>query len=237
MTSESIYRKLLVLHPKPFRREFGDEMVQLFRDMRRDEPGAFAWARAIVDLFASAIYERKEWLMSKKTGYGLAAGALVTALIYTVVLVGVGGSVGAAAAVFGVVLAIAGSLVGVAALVGKKLAEPTERAGMRRNWWVPAPMLLALGYMIIAVRPFVDGGSVDAGEVVPASALAGVMVFGLVTRFRRGGNLGPWSIAVASLPSLPFIWFPPIPIVGLISIVGALSEIIVTRRLTRKAAA
>lgn len=237
MTSESIYRKLLVLHPKPFRREFGDEMVQLFRDMRREGPGAFAWARAIVDLFASAIYERKEWLMSKKTGYALTAGALATAVIYTAVLVGVGGSVGAAAAVFGVVLAIAGSLVGVAALVGKKLAEPTERTGMRRNWWVPAPMLLALGYMIVALRPFVEGGSVDAGEVVPPAAFAGVMVFGLLIRFRRGGSLGPWTIAAASLPALPFIWFPPIPIVGVVAIVGALSEIIVSRRPSRKAAA
>jgi hypothetical protein len=55
--SEKIYRWLLYLYPKQFRREYGPALLQLFRDRFRAEPGLFAhlrfWLDLIVDLARS----------------------------------------------------------------------------------------------------------------------------------------------------------------------------------------
>ena len=234
MTSETLYRALLHLHPKTFRDEFGDEMVQAFKDLRRYQRRSriVTWARVINDLSVSAIYERKEWIMSKKTSYALGAGAVATALIYTGVLVGVGGSIQNAFIVFGIVLALVLLLVGISAAIGRTVKAPTEDASsLRNNWWVPAPMLIGLAYMVIGLRPLVESpDSINVPQMLPSLGFAALMIFGLVMRFRSSSNIGGWAILVASLPALPFIWFPPIPLVGLVSIVGALSDMFAKRR-------
>ena len=234
MTSEAVYRALLRLHPKPFRDEFGDDMVQAFKDLRRHQGRSriVTWARVINDLVVSAIYERKEWVMSKKASYSLAAGAVATAVIYTGVLVGVGGSVKNAFIVFGIVLALSLVLVGISAAIGYKVKAPTENAtSLRHNWWVPASMLIGLAYMFIGLRPLVeDPDSINVLQMLPSLGFAALMVFGLVMRYRSSGNIGDWAILVASLPALPFVWFPVIPLVGLVSIVGALSDVFAKRK-------
>lgn len=48
--SESIYRLLLRLYPEQFRRSYGEEALQLFRDRLRDETGFFRHAQLWVDL-------------------------------------------------------------------------------------------------------------------------------------------------------------------------------------------
>ncbi|MDE2802803.1 MAG: ATP-binding cassette domain-containing protein, partial [Chloroflexota bacterium] len=61
MFSERVYRALLVAYPREFRGEFGDQMVQLYRDrMRRDAGGVrvlILWMRLILDLAVSALKE------------------------------------------------------------------------------------------------------------------------------------------------------------------------------------
>ncbi len=61
MLSEKLYRALLVAYPREHRREYGDLMVQLFRDrMRRDGGGMGVlrvWPAMIVDLVTSALKE------------------------------------------------------------------------------------------------------------------------------------------------------------------------------------
>ena len=61
MLSEKLYRALLVAHPREHRREYGELMVQLFRDrMRRDGGGLGilkVWFDMLVDLVTSALKE------------------------------------------------------------------------------------------------------------------------------------------------------------------------------------
>ena len=70
MISERVYRALLLAYPSEHRREYGEPMVQLFRDrMRRDGGGfrtVFVWVRMIFDLVCSAFKERKEGVMLER---------------------------------------------------------------------------------------------------------------------------------------------------------------------------
>lgn len=54
---ETVYRSLLRIYPADYRRGFGDQMVQLFGDQRRDEGTARSWLRALIDLPRSATAE------------------------------------------------------------------------------------------------------------------------------------------------------------------------------------
>ncbi len=62
MVSETVYRTLLVAYPRDFRDEYGELMVQFFRDrMRWDGRGVrglILWMQLIFDLAASAFRER-----------------------------------------------------------------------------------------------------------------------------------------------------------------------------------
>ena len=64
MMSEWVYRMLLVLYPSEHRREYEEQMVQLFWDrMRRDGGGyrsAIVWLHILSDLFHSALNEHLE---------------------------------------------------------------------------------------------------------------------------------------------------------------------------------
>src|SRR5262249_32662049 len=63
--ADRTYRALLVALPGDVRREFGDDMVQLFRDHRRDAVGrpwslATLWIAAAYDVAAEAVASRRE---------------------------------------------------------------------------------------------------------------------------------------------------------------------------------
>lgn len=68
--SERAYRALLMLYPRAFRREYGGQMLQLFRDVCRDavrQGGASAlmrwWGTALFDLLQTVVAEhRKVWV-------------------------------------------------------------------------------------------------------------------------------------------------------------------------------
>ena len=67
MTPERLYTSLLALYPKPFRDEYGDDMLAAFRGMRRANsrpPFAF-WRFVAVDLVRSA---GREQLAACRTG-------------------------------------------------------------------------------------------------------------------------------------------------------------------------
>ena len=71
MVSEKVYRALLRAYPSEHRREYGEPMVQLFRDrMRRDGGGLrtlVVWMQMFFDLVRSVFRERREevemWVM------------------------------------------------------------------------------------------------------------------------------------------------------------------------------
>ncbi len=65
--SERVYRMLLVAYPKEFRRAYGSQMVQVFRDLCREEQrrggvSGFArlWGHTLLDLAATAFVERSK---------------------------------------------------------------------------------------------------------------------------------------------------------------------------------
>ena len=64
MLSEKVYRRLLFVYPKEHRREYGELMVQLFRDRMRRDGGGFrvpiVWMQMIFDLVVAAFKEHKE---------------------------------------------------------------------------------------------------------------------------------------------------------------------------------
>ena len=77
MISERIYRFLLVVYPREYRREYGELMVQLFRDrMRRDGDGIrglVVWIQMLKDLIGSAFIEPIEGvIMTKRRWFGFA---------------------------------------------------------------------------------------------------------------------------------------------------------------------
>jgi hypothetical protein len=72
---ERVYRALLFLYPRRFRRQYHDPMVQLYRDTRRD--GA-PWARLAGDVVLSAPVQHKEAFRTMNTTTKLIVLALVT---------------------------------------------------------------------------------------------------------------------------------------------------------------
>ena len=67
MISERLYRVLLLAYPREHQREYGEPMVQLFRDRMRRDGGGFraliVWVRMIFDFVRSVPRERKEEAM------------------------------------------------------------------------------------------------------------------------------------------------------------------------------
>ena len=88
MLSEKIYRRLLVVYPKEHRREYGELMVQLFRDRMRRDGGGFrglvVWMQMIFDLAGAAFKEHKEGVEMTKRRIWIGAG-LVAMLLAGVV--------------------------------------------------------------------------------------------------------------------------------------------------------
>lgn len=73
--SERVYRALLVVYPEEFRREYGVQMAQLFRDQCREElesGGMMAlvglWFRTLVELVSTARRERDRKRKTKVVG-------------------------------------------------------------------------------------------------------------------------------------------------------------------------
>ncbi len=71
ISSDRVYRAMLLVYPEDHRRAYGDAMAQLFRDrLRRDGGGigtARVWASVGPDLVASAFTERLETAMNVQT--------------------------------------------------------------------------------------------------------------------------------------------------------------------------
>jgi len=80
MTSDEIYTALLRLYSKPFRDEYGREMLDAFRAMRDAHRGhvVLFWSFVLADILYSAAHERFEtvrWLATSLIGLVVTAGA------------------------------------------------------------------------------------------------------------------------------------------------------------------
>ena len=84
MLAERVYRWLLFVYPREHRREYGDLMVQLFRDRMRCDGsgfrGLFVWSHMIFDLAGAAFKEHKEGSdMRKLSIVGIALAVVLVA--------------------------------------------------------------------------------------------------------------------------------------------------------------
>jgi hypothetical protein len=92
MLGERAYRALLLLYPRGFRRSYRDQMLQLYRDERRDR--ATSWARLAGDVLVSAPVQHKETIRTMSTTRKLVTAA-IAATAGIVVFAFVGGGFGA----------------------------------------------------------------------------------------------------------------------------------------------
>jgi hypothetical protein len=93
MRGTRVYRALLFLYPRRFRREYGALMAQLHRDQRRDQ-GRRAWLTTLRDLFITVPTRNLEAFMSMSPRGMLTAAAIATSLGF-LVFASVGGAWGA----------------------------------------------------------------------------------------------------------------------------------------------
>lgn len=82
MRHASVYRKLVALYPKAFRREFGGDLVQHFDDLLVSHGAARTWQRTAVDLAVTVPRYRLETLMSPhRTDTTLYCATIVVSLL------------------------------------------------------------------------------------------------------------------------------------------------------------
>ncbi len=139
MTGERVYRALLFLYPRPFRREYHDAMVQLYRDARRD--GTASWSRLAGDVVISAPVQHKEALRTMSTRSRL----LVLALVLVTGIVAFA-AVGGALVALALMLLLAWVLLAVRRQRGTQLSPSA--------WW----KLIASGAAVLAFCVVFYGG-------------------------------------------------------------------------------
>jgi hypothetical protein len=221
MTSERLYRALLVLYPRSFRHDYGDPMVQLFADRRRDV-GPKAWLDAVPDLFRTVPSQRIEAVMSRLGTGGRVVALAIAVLGAAAVTVGIG-----AGAVPVIAVAVVAILVHQRRLFAGSLGG--QRAPLRhavvQAWWAPLAALLGLVMIVAGVGTVFEAHNLG-GRIVGSSlllAFGGAMLWGLMRRpfDRTAGNS---LILLATVPAMPFWWLVVPPLVALAVWVGVLSS-------------
>ena len=138
MAAERVYRALLLLYPRRFRREYREPMLQLYRDARRDS--TTSWPRLAGDVVVSAPFQHKEAFRAMST-----QGKLFTASII------IGVAIVAFMAIGGALFALALMLL-LAWIVARLLRERDVQLSPR-FWWkltVSGVGVFAAGFLIFA---------------------------------------------------------------------------------------
>lgn len=130
-----VYRHLQRLYPRSFRREYGPDMVELFRDQLADEGGWRVCTRAVVDLFLTVPASHVEVHMHRK----------VTPLV---ILLGTAALAGVTFALFEGLAGILVAIVGTAlAVLTWKRDRPAAARRAAARWWI----VLATGVALLAL--------------------------------------------------------------------------------------
>jgi hypothetical protein len=219
----SLYRALLVLYPRSFRRSYAEPMVQLFGDRLRDV-GPRAWLRTVPDLVRTIPVERTEAVMSRlRHSPAARVVALAVAVLgAALVSLGKGG---------GVVVVVALAVVAILVAQRRRFAALPrgDRAPLRhavvQAWWAPVAGLLGLAMIVAGIGTVFEahnwGGRIVGSTLLTAFGLA--MLFGLVRRpfTRQAGNS---LILMATIPALLFFWVIVPPIAAIIVWIGLLKD-------------
>lgn len=223
----SIYRALLLLYPRSFRREYGGLMAQAFSDRVRERGGLRTWFVVVGDLSLSVPQQILEVSLMSQKWMPAALAAVGTALILASMIVGAG------TPSFVVFIGI-GLFVGLLSLLSlwadKRSGRATEfsyggAAPKSWKWWTVLAVLLAVTYVVAAAGQLIsDPKGTNVGALAIATGFAGLVVAGLRLR-SRSRIAGNWMIAMAAVPSLAFFWIILPAVLGLAVIIGAVSEI------------
>jgi hypothetical protein len=82
---------MLIAYPRDFRREYGDDMAQGFRDLMMSAPdGRGVWSRTIRDLFSSASKERGSAILGGGRRPSRGSLAAIAGLVVVIAMVGPG---------------------------------------------------------------------------------------------------------------------------------------------------
>ena len=217
-----VYRALLLLYPRSFRREFGDLMSQAFCDRLRDRGAPRTLALVGADLFRSVPQQIMEVsLMSQKWMGIITALASVTLVMFFAM------GVGPPIILAGALVAFVGLM---AIVMAKRGDRPTEylyggTAPKTWTWWTVLAVLLGATYVVTATGQLInDPKATNVGALAIMIGFAGLIGFGL--RLRKQSRIsGNWMVIFATAPALLFFWVIIPTVVGLAIIVGAVMEI------------
>jgi uncharacterized membrane protein HdeD (DUF308 family) len=213
------YSLLLFMYPRSFRRRYGEEMRLAYADLRRDEPARRVFACIVRDAVTSI--PRAQFEEGTMRSIGIAA-------VVAVVAIAVGGAVTGSFFVGGlIVIGGAALIVGAAALMSRFGNRSAERdyAASRWPWWaVLAGGLAGFEVFIGAGQLVREPKKENVFALLVVLAFAGLFGGGVVLR-RRGRAAGNWMIAAVGLPMLSAVWWVWPPILGLASMIGAISDV------------
>ncbi len=182
MTSpHPVYRSLVLLYPRAFRRHYGDDMVRHFADLVADRGSRDAWVRTSVDLLVTVPRYRLETITSERrstTVISVCIAGLTSAAVLSL-LTGL---------YPGMLLALAALVLGIAQRSTLARALRTPDTHRRHRRLVLAAILAAVCVVSFVVYYLVIGDRWTVREtvlaVVGAIAMVGAPVFlalGLLT--------------------------------------------------------
>jgi len=218
----SVYRRLLVLYPRSFRRDYGEPMVQLFGDRVRDDGRARAWAGVLPDLLRTVTKERIEAAMKHVSTNAriLIFTLLVAVTMVTLVVVGGG-------------LAIPGAVVLVVVAVTQRrhlggLLRGGHRAPFLRSlvqtWWAPVAVALAGFEILFAVQVVLHGANLP-GRIIGGSlaAASGLGIFNGLMRRPFDRAYGNVFVLLGTLLPMLIFWMLVPPLAAIVVWIGVFS--------------
>jgi hypothetical protein len=217
-----IYRALLALYPRSFRRDYREPMVQLFGDCVRDR-GAKAWLRTLPDLVRTVPVLRLETVMASGHAASKVVAFSLLALGTVVFAMGIGGPVVTVAILIAVVAVLA---------AGRGALVPVfrgERAPLRyavvQAWWAPIAALLGATMIFFGFGTIFEAHN-WGGRILGSAALMAFgfgMFLGLARRpFARASGNG--LILIATLPAFPVFWLVVPTAVALVIWIGVFTS-------------
>jgi hypothetical protein len=219
-----LYRAVLTLYPRSFKRDFREPMVQLFGDCVRTD-GTKAWRRALPDLVRTIPAQRIEALMARlRRSTGTVAALLLIVLGFAALAVGRGIGVGfLPVLLLGLVLLVAAQ---------RQVFTPVfrgERAPLRhalvQAWWAPVAGLLGFAMIFFGIGTVFEAH--NWGGRVFGSAILFAFGFGMLHGLRRrpfARETANALILVTTLPAMVFFWVIVPTVAALLVWVGVLTS-------------
>ena len=184
-----VYKLLLVVYPSAFRREYGHQMEQVFRDCYRDEARrnhlAGYWIRTLSDLVLTAAKEHSENLRKDHTIMSTLRRDIVSVVGCTAIIVAVLALLNYARAhelssirVFGYVLDAIATTGIIGNIIVFLLVKTTRWHSLRIALWTFVVVHAVLLIVIAIIGPQV-GGEFRFGPIMLAYFLSFLFWFGL----------------------------------------------------------